>query len=84
MIRYLYIGKVMDGFPETLITMFGVVLTAEAYDILGIAVLVLAGFFWTLRIKREIQQQYQNRISNAIKSLFKRWTRYGENGEPRS
>ena len=68
----------MDGLPETLITLFGVVLTAEAYDVLGVAVLVLAGFFWTLRIKREIQQQYQNRIWNAIKSLFKKRNKYGD------
>lgn len=78
MIRVLYITKIMDGLPETLITLFGVVLTAEAYDVLGVAVLVLAGFFWTLRIKREIQQQYQNKFWNAIKSLFKKRNKYGD------
>ena len=78
MIRVLYITKIMDGLPETLITLFGVVLTAEAYDVLGVAVLVLAGFFWTLRIKREIQQQYQNKFWNAIKSIFKKRNKYGD------
>lgn len=78
MVRFLYLVKMMDGLPETVITLFMVIAFGPVYDAMGLVVLLLAGFFWTIRIKREIQQQYQNKFKNAIKSLFKRRNKYGE------
>ena len=77
MLRALYITKTMDGFPETLITLFAAVLMQSGTDILTVGVMVLAGFFWLLRIKREVQSQYRNSIWRAIKSLFKKNNNYG-------
>jgi hypothetical protein len=78
MIRYLYIVKVMDGFPETLITLFAAVLGWQSGgDWLTLIVMCLAGFFWVIRIRREIQQQYFNDVWRAIKSLFRKKNKYG-------
>jgi hypothetical protein len=68
----------MDGLPETLITAFAVTLATSGTDLLTISVMVLAGFFWLLRIKREVQQQFRNNLWTAIKSLFKGKNKYGE------
>jgi hypothetical protein len=68
----------MDGLPETLITLFAAVLVDSGVDVLTVGVMVLAGFFWLLRIKREVQQQFKNNLWTAIKSLFKGRNKYGE------
>ena len=68
----------MDGLPETLITLFAAVLMQSGTDILTVGVMVLAGFFWLLRIKREVQQQFSNDLWRAIKSLFRKNNKYGE------
>lgn len=79
--RLLKVYDMTEAIPETAATAFSVYLASIAYDGLGFVVLVLAAFFWTLRIKREIQQQYHNKVINAIKSLFKKWYRYGGDGK---
>ena len=76
--RALYITKMIDGLPETIITLFAAVLINSGTDVLTVGVMVLAGFFWLLRIKREVQSQYRNSIWRAIKSLFKKYNKYGE------
>lgn len=68
----------MDSLPETLITLLLVIWTGPVYDILSLSVLFLAAFFWVIRIKREIQQQYFNSLWRAFKSLFKIRNSYGE------
>ena len=76
--RALYIAKMIDGFPETIITLFAAVLLDTGADILTIGVMVLAGFFWLLRIKREIQRNFHNKPWEAFKSLFRKRNKYGE------
>jgi len=80
MIQALYIDEVMDGFPETLITMLLIMVSEPIYDWLSIVVLVLAAFFWAIRIKREIQEKYFNNVWRAIKSLFRKRNKYGNDG----
>ena len=68
----------IDGLPETVITLFAAVLINSGTDVLTVGVMVLAGFFWLLRLKREVQNQYKNSIWRAIKSLFRKRNNYGE------
>lgn len=77
MLRALYILKLMDGLPETIITLFTVLIFGQLYEGLAMVVIVLAAFFWILRIKREIQQQYFNSLWRAIKSIFRKKNKYG-------
>ena len=78
MLRSLYIVSGMDGMPETLVTLFAAFLALNGTDLLTYVVMCLACFFWLLRIKREVQQQFRNNLWRAMKSLFRKDNKYGE------
>ena len=82
--KLFYITKIMDSFPETIITIALLVIAGPLYDALAFVVLFLAAFFWTIRIRREIQQQFHNKIMEAIKSIFRKRTQYGPDKEEKS
>ena len=81
MVRVLYIAKVMDALPETIITMLLIIIAGPLYEAMSFVVLFLASFFWVIRLKREIQQQFQNNLWRAIRSMFKKQTKYGKDGD---
>lgn len=81
MVRILYIAKVMDGLPETIITMMLIIIAGPIYEVMSFVVLFLASFFWVIRLKREIQQQFQNKPWRAIRSMFRKQNKYGKDGD---
>ena len=68
----------MDGMPQTLLTLFAAFLAIDGADWLTVLVMVIALFFWLITLKRKIQKYHHNSIWEAIKSLFKKYNKYGE------
>ena len=81
MSRLIKIYDMTDGLGETALTGASVIIATTAQDALGLIVLTLAAFFWAIRIKREIQQQFHGKVCESIKSLFKKWYNYGGDGK---
>lgn len=86
MLSALYISKMIDEIMDFVMTGVAIAIafsfTADKLNdissILSMIVVIFAGFFWTIRNKREIQQYHKNSIWEAIKSIFKKKSKYGD------
>lgn len=78
MVRLLYIVKTMHAFSDSLLTVFVLITWGQFQDAVYGYILIAVAFYWTLQIKRLIQQQYFNSAWGAFKSIFKKWNKYGE------
>lgn len=78
MVRFLYIAKLMQAFSDSLITAFVLITWGQFQEVVYGYIMIAVAFYWTLQIKRLIQQQYFNSFWRAVKSLFRKWNKYGE------
>lgn len=74
----IHILKAMQGFPETIITLFVIITWGNINELVSSIVLLLAFFYWVLQIKRLVQERYYNSFWGAVKSLFRKKNKYGE------
>ena len=72
-----HINRIMDGFTETYMTIFVAVLISSGIDILTGIVMILAGFFWLITLRRVIQEKHRNSLWHAVSSLFRKRNKYG-------
>ena len=78
MLNLLHHFKLMDLAYEAIGTLTVLVLALETFSTFAtISIAVLAGFYWVLRIRKMIQEDYFNSLLYAIKTLFRRHNRYG-------
>jgi hypothetical protein len=76
--RFVAIAKVMGLAGETILTFFILVTWGDVKEGMAITILFFTAFYWALRIKQLVQEQYFNSFWKAIKSLFKKRNKYGE------
>ena len=78
MARLLFLARQMDELADVIVVLVAIVWSWPLNEVASTFLAFISIFYVLLRLKQLIQQQYFNSLWGAIKSLFKRKNRYGE------
>ena len=76
--QIIYILKMTNHLADALVIILAAIFAAPFDQILSYILVGMSIFYVAIRTKREIQEHHFNKVWRAIKSLFRKRNKYGE------